>query len=290
MGSVDGRFRFTEQGEVISFRYSLVPLAHRHLEQIIHAVLLTSVPAIQKKWHPQIPGEWIEEMERAAELSRQAYRSLVYEEPGFWEFYTQATPVRYISRLPIASRPAQRKGLQQLEDLRAIPWVFSWTQTRFMIPSWYGVGSALSPALHNPLQMERFSQMYRGWPFFCNLVDNCAMGIAKADLHVAEEYASLVEPASLRKRIFGRISHELALARRAVLAISGQRRILDNVPVIQKSIRLRNPYTDALNYIQAELLRRTRDAAGEDDEERERLNSAILLSINGIAAAMQETG
>jgi phosphoenolpyruvate carboxylase len=290
MGSVDGRFRFTEQGEVISFRYSLVPLAHRHLEQIIHAVLLTSVPATQKKWHPQIPGEWIEEMERAAELSRRAYRSLVYEEPGFWDFYTQATPVRYISRLPIASRPAQRKGLQQLEDLRAIPWVFSWTQTRFMIPSWYGMGSALSPALRDRGLMARYKQMYERWPFFRNLLDNCAMGIAKADLHVAEEYAALVEPASLRKRIFGRISNELALSRRALLAISGQRRILDNAPVIQKSIRLRNPYTDALNYIQAELLRRTKEAAEGDDEGRERLNSAILLSINGIAAAMQETG
>jgi phosphoenolpyruvate carboxylase len=228
-------------------------------------------------------------MEKAAEASRAAYRALIYEEPGFWDFYTQATPVRYISRLPIASRPAQRKGLAQLEDLRAIPWVFSWTQTRFMIPSWYGVGSALAPALQDPALLERYREMYEGWAFFRTILDNCAMGIAKADLHVAEEYAALVEPAALRKRIFGKIAREFAATRRVLLAISGHGEILDNAPVIQKSIRLRNPYTDALNYIQAELLHRAHLEAVDDDE-RERVNSAILLSINGIAAAMQETG
>jgi phosphoenolpyruvate carboxylase len=289
LGSVAGRFRFTEQGEVISFRYSLVALAHRHLEQIIHAVLLTSAPPAKKEWHHPVPAEWIEEMEKAAELSRRAYRALIYEEPGFWDFYTQATPVRYISRLPIASRPAQRKGLAQLEDLRAIPWVFSWTQTRFMIPSWYGVGSALAPALQDPPLLRRYREMYEGWAFFRTVVDNCAMGVAKADLHVAEEYAALVKPTALRKRIFDRIAREFATTRRVLLAITAHREILDNAPVIQKSIRLRNPYTDALNYIQAELLRRSQ-LENIDDEEGERINSAILLSINGIAAAMQETG
>ncbi len=287
LGSVAGRFRFTEQGEVISFRYSLPALAHRHLEQIVHAVMLTSAPRSKKSWHHSVPSEWPAEIERIAELSRRAYRALVYEDPGFWDFYTQATPIRSISRMPIASRPAQRKGLQELEDLRAIPWVFSWTQTRFMIPSWYGMGSALAPALRDAECLRMYRAMYDGWSFFRTLVDSCAMGVAKADLRVAGEYAALVRPAALRDRIFGRITREFALTRRALLAVSGQREILDNAPVIQRSIRLRNPYTDALNYLQADLLRRARTAR---PAEQEQINAALLLSINGIAAAMQETG
>jgi phosphoenolpyruvate carboxylase len=287
LGSVGGRFRFTEQGEVVSFRYSLPALAHRHLEQIVHAVMLTSAPPAKKSWHHAVPPEWVEEIERAAESSRRAYRALVYEDPGFWAFYTQATPVRYISRLPIASRPAQRKGLQELEDLRAIPWVFSWTQTRFMIPSWYGMGTALGPALEDETRLRMYREMYGQWSFFRTLIDSCSMGVAKADLNVAEQYASLVRPAALRDRVFGRIRREFALTRKALLAISNQGEILDNAPVIQRSIRLRNPYTDALNYIQADLLRRARRAP---PEEQEQISAALLLSINGIAAAMQETG
>ncbi len=287
LGSVAGRFRFTEQGEVISFRYSLRALAHRHLEQIVHAVMLTSAPPAKKSWHHPVPPEWASELERVAELSRAAYRQLVYDEPGFWDFYTQATPVRYISRLPIASRPAQRKGLQELEDLRAIPWVFSWTQTRFMIPSWYGMGSALGSSLPQEEKLRQYRAMYGNWSFFRTLIDTCSMGVAKADLQVAGQYAALVRPAALRHRIFGRITREFALTKRALLAISNQREILDSAPVIQRSIRLRNPYTDALNYLQAELLRRARTARAPDQDQ---LNSALLLSINGIAAAMQETG
>ncbi len=211
VGSVAGRFRFTEQGEVISFRYSLPALAHRHLEQIVHAVMLTSAPRAKKSWHRPVPPEWVLELERIAELSRAAYRKLVYEDPGFWDFYTQATPVRYISRLPIASRPAQRKGLQELEDLRAIPWVFSWTQTRFMIPSWYGMGSALGSALECAQRLQMYRAMYEGWSFFRTLIDSCTMGVAKADMHVAGRYAALVRPAALRNRIFGRISREFAV-------------------------------------------------------------------------------
>ena len=221
----------------------------------------------KKSWHHPVPPEWDAEIERAAELSRRAYRGLVYEEPGFWAFYTQATPVRYISRLPIASRPAQRKGLQELEDLRAIPWVFSWTQTRFMIPSWYGMGTALGSALEDEEQLRTYRAMYQEWSFFRTLIDSCSMGVAKADLNVAEQYAGLVRPAALRDRVFGRIKREFALTRKALLAISGQREILDNAPVIQRSIRLRNPYTDALNYLQADLLRRARNAHAGDQEQ-----------------------
>jgi phosphoenolpyruvate carboxylase len=289
-GSVAGRFRFTEQGEVISFRYSLLPLAHRHVEQILHAVLLTTAPETEKQWHRHVRRDWLEEMEEVAEISRRAYRELIYDDPEFWSFYVQATPVGYISRLPIASRPAHRKGLEHLEDLRAIPWVFSWTQTRMMLPTWYGVGAALHDRLSKAAGARRYREMYRSWPFFRTVVDNCAMGVAKADMHAARQYVRLVEPAALGRRIFRTITREFERTRGVLLKISRQRQILDNAPAIQRSIRVRNPYTDPLNFIQAELLRRARNLEGKGGPELERLNSAILLSINGIAAAMQETG
>ena len=289
-GSVAGRFRFTEQGEVISFRYSLLPLAHRHVEQILHAVLLTNAPETEKKWHRPVRRDWLEEMEDVAEISRQAYRELIYDDPEFWSFYVQATPVGYISRLPIASRPAHRKGLEHLEDLRAIPWVFSWTQTRMMLPTWYGVGAALHDRIRKPAGARRYREMYRSWPFFRTVVDNCAMGVAKTDMNAARQYVRLVEPAALGRRIFRTITREFERTRGVLLKISRQRQILDNAPAIQRSIQVRNPYTDPLNFIQAELLRRARSLEGKGGPELERLNSAILLSINGIAAAMQETG
>jgi phosphoenolpyruvate carboxylase len=289
-GTVAGRFRFTEQGEVISFRYSLLPLAHRHLEQIVHAVLLTSSPRTERRRHRAVRREWLDEMQEIAEASRRAYRALIYDDPDFWSFYVQATPVRYISRLPIASRPAARRGLEQLEDLRAIPWVFSWTQTRMMLPTWYGVGSALAERIADPAALRRYRRMYADWSFFRTLVDNCMMGVAKADLAAARQYVRLVEPASLGRRVFAAITSEFERTRRALLAVSGCREILDRSPAIQRSIRLRNPYTDPLNFIQAELLGRARAAEKRSEEELERLHAAILLSINGVAAAMQETG
>jgi phosphoenolpyruvate carboxylase len=293
-GSVAGRFRFTEQGEVISFRYSFLPLAHRHLEQIVHAVLLASAPthraANLRERSQRVKREWLEAMERMAETSRRTYRALIYEDPDFWQFYVQATPIRYISRHPIASRPAGRKGLEQLEDLRAIPWVFSWTQTRMMIPSWYGCGTALAEAAQQRDGVQRLREMYRQWSFFRTLIDNCQMALAKADMPTAERYARLVQPSSLGERVFSTLLNEYKRTHAMLLTVTGQSHLLDNAPVIQKSIRLRNPYTDPLNTLQAELLRRAWRLKDTDSGEIERLNAAILLSINGIAAAMQETG
>ncbi|MCS6860400.1 MAG: phosphoenolpyruvate carboxylase [Abditibacteriales bacterium] len=293
-GCVAGRFRFTEQGEVISYRYSHLPLACRHLEQIIHAVLLASAPsdraASVSERSSRLKQKWLETMAQMAETSRRVYRALIYEDPDFWQFYVQATPIRYISRHPIASRPAGRRGLEQLEDLRAIPWVFSWTQTRMMLPSWYGCGTALAEVVQQPNGVTLLQRMYREWSFFRTLIDNCQNALAKADMHTAEQYARLVQPAALGERMFASILDEFIRTRTMLLTVTQQSNLLDNAPVIQKSIRLRNPYTDPLNYLQVELLRRARRLKDADSGEVERLSAAILVSINGIAAAMQETG
>ena len=288
-GSVAHRFRFTEQGEVITFRYSVRPLAHRHLEQILNAVLQAGPARREEQRSDPWPPAWRAAMERMGAASRQVYRALVYDDPDFWRFCAEVTPIRYISQLGIGSRPSRRGAAQGIEDLRSIPWVFSWTQTRIMLPSWYGIGSALSERLKEPGGEELLDAMYGGWPMFTALIDNCQMALAKSDLHTAAQYAALLAPGEAGERIFALIQREHARTRRAVLSVTGQREIMDNAPVIQKSIRLRNPYTDPLNYIQAELLRRAAKLSAEGGSSEE-LDRAIMLSINGVAAAMQETG
>ena len=284
--SVGGKIRFTEQGEVLSFRYSLLPLAHRHLESITHSVLLAS--SRQEIQESNFQPEWLELINQLAETSRLKYRNLVYEDADFWNFYTQATPIKFISQLRIASRPASRSGLKKVEDLRAIPWGFSWTQTRMMIPSWYGVGSALNEVTQVKGGIECLQNMYKNWSFFKTIIDNCQTALAKADMHTASQYFTLVEPAELGQKIFSKIKDEYELTRKMLLLVTEQNEILDNSPVIQKSIKLRNPYTDPLNYIQVELLKRLKNT--NDNVLKEKITSSVLLSINGIAAAMQETG
>ncbi len=284
--SVGGKIRFTEQGEVLSFRYSLLPLAHRHLESIIHSVLLAS--SKQEVQTSSFEPEWLDLMNKLADSSKIKYRELVYDDPEFWNFYIQATPIKFISQLKIASRPASRTGLKKIEDLRAIPWGFSWTQTRMMIPSWYGVGTALNEAAKLEGGKECLQNMYKNWPFFKSVIDNCQTALAKADMHTASQYITLVEPKELGERVFSKIKNEYDLTRQMLLLITGYNEVLDNTPVIQKSIKLRNPYTDPLNYIQVELLRRLKNTS--DEKQKEQIVSAILLSINGVAAAMQETG
>ena len=288
-GSVDGKIRFTEQGEVTTFRYSLPALAHRHLESIIHAVLLASTErdTILNDQNSNEKG-YLELLGKLADISRNKYRGLVYDDSEFLKFYTQATPVRFISQLKDASRPANRKGLQNIEDLRAIPWVFSWTQTRTMLPGWYGVGTALNEAAENDRGLECLKRMYNECPFFKVVLNNCQLALAKADMNTGSQYISLVEPPELGTRIFKDMQEEYELTRKMILDITDQSEILDNAPVLQKSIRLRNPYTDPLNYIQAELLQRLKQTS--EGKEQEEITGAILLTIKGIAAAMQETG
>jgi phosphoenolpyruvate carboxylase len=301
----NGRIRFTEQGEVISFRYGRSGIARRHLEQIVHAMLLSTAEHTDRaRGGGDDPGkdpltgaapdeEAARLMQAIARRSFAAYRELIDDE-SLWRFYTAATPIEHISRLPIASRPVSRSGSQvAFDDLRAIPWGFAWIQTRYLVPGWYGTGRALDEVLSQEDDgaggetLARLRRLYREWPFFTAVVNNAQREMARARLDVAALYAELAE-APEAASIHRRIAADFADARRAILAITGQGELLDNNPVIQKSIRLRNPYTDVLNLLQIELLQRFRASDAED--ERAALGEAIFLSINGIAAAMQSTG
>ncbi|MDP2530065.1 MAG: phosphoenolpyruvate carboxylase [Candidatus Palauibacterales bacterium] len=290
----NGRFRATEQGEVISFRYSLPEIAHRHLEQIVSAVLRGAAASEGAPRPADGDPARAELLEGMAERGMAAYRELL-EAGGFWTWYLRATPIRHISRLPLASRPASRQaGEIEFEGLRAIPWNFAWSQTRYLVPGWFGTGRALGPLVEDPRTLEACRAMYREWPFFRAVVDDAQREMGRARLELSRMYAALAEAEG--GGIHARIEAEFERARSALLRITGQRDLLDNEPVIQESIRLRNPYTDVLNLLQLELLRRWRaagdtaesGAAREDD--RSRLAGEILLSLNGIAAAMQSTG
>jgi phosphoenolpyruvate carboxylase len=275
----NGRIRITEQGEVISFRYALPALARRHVEQVVHAMLTARVSPVEE---PAGDGDEEALLLALAERGRDAYRELVLH-PGFWEWYATATPVEQISRLPIASRPVSRKSLSEVdfEGIRAIPWVFAWTQARYLVPGWYGTGRALGGT--TPEERETLRRLYRSWPFFRAVVDGAQREMARTRLEIAERYAALAGGEGFHERI----SAEFASARDAILDVTGAKELLDLSPVIRKSIALRNPYTDVLNLVQIELLRRWRHAR---PEERDALGHALFLSINGIAAAMQSTG
>jgi phosphoenolpyruvate carboxylase len=220
--------------------------------------------------------------------ARAAYRALVYETPGFMDYWRAATPVDEISRLRIGSRPtARRGGGLDVSHIRAIPWVFSWMQSRFNLPGWYGLGTALSaPSAIRNLQ----SEMYQGWPFFRALLDNAEMSLLKADLGIAALYSALVPDRALAAVIFARIRAEYDRTREAVLAVTGHDELMDADPVIQRSIQLRNPYVDPLNYIQVEMLRRLRALPDPEGSEAERLREVSVLTINGIAAGLRNTG
>ncbi len=292
-GLLDGHIRITEQGEVISSRYQDPDLARRHLEQVTYGVLLGMHAAL----HPDpVPEAWMEAMERMSERSFEAYRALVYETPGFLTFWEQATPIAEISALNVGSRPAFRRQTRSVHDLRAIPWVFSWMQSRFVLPGWYGLGSGLCSLLdQGEAALSLLRAMYRGWSFFQTMIDNAQQSLAKADLGIAARYAELVEDEALRARIFAQIETEFHRTCEAILRITEQQHILDNEPTLQRSIQLRNPYVDPLNYIQVEMLRRLRDlqrnpAFDEQAPEVRALRRVIELTINGVSAGLRNTG
>ena len=282
----NGRIRLTEQGEVISFRYGLPGLAHRHLEQLVSAMLLAGIRAQTGEAEDREAHTDSELMDEIAARSMDAYRALIANDV-LWDFYIRATPIEHISRIPIASRPVSRKAAAEVafEDLRAIPWVFAWTQTRYNVPGWFGIGAALEPFIGDQHRLNRLRELYQRWPFFRMVIGNAQREMARARLPLAQRYARL-DPDS-GAVIHKTIAHDFRLARDAILRITGQQELLDDDPVLQKSIALRNPYTDVLNLVQIELLRRYR-AAGE--AERIALRSLLFLSISGIAAAMQSTG
>jgi phosphoenolpyruvate carboxylase len=284
-GTVEGRMRFTEQGEMIADRYGSAGIAERHLEQIVNAVLRNSTAVENRDPSP----EWERLIDRLAEKARKHYRKLVYETPEFLTYFEQATPIAEIGQLKIASRPARRSEGKSvgIDQLRAIPWVFSWMQSRHTLPGWYGLGSAVSEHLaENPQDADMLSKMYTDWPFWRTLIDNAQMILAKADLTIARVYADLVDDREIGDRIYGEISAEFQRTVDAVLKMTGQPELLSNMPVLQRSIQQRNPYVDPLSFIQLVLLERLRSGA----QPRQELLTGVLESINGIASGLKNTG
>jgi phosphoenolpyruvate carboxylase len=306
--SFSAGLRMTEQGEVLADRYGDPQIAYRHLEQVVWATLTaTGRP-------PAAPSPlWLEVMEELSRSSLERYRELIGQ-PGFIEYFGQATPLEEIETLPIASRPSRRHGRRTLEDLRAIPWVFSWTQSRALLPAWYGLGTAAEQhASSHPGGWDTLRAMYRDWPFFRAVLANAALALAKADMPVAFRYASLVEPEELRDRIWGLISAEYERSSEAVLRATGQATLLADVPWLEHSIEVRNPNVDPLNLIQIEALRRRRsrrrqqqsgrpgaaamrqpppvpEAEPSTDAREDGLHDLLRLTIEGLASGLRTTG
>jgi phosphoenolpyruvate carboxylase len=285
-GSINGRFRLTEQGEIIASRYVNPDLAHRHLEQIVHAVIMASAPISSRSTHLAVSDHWRTALDTMSAAAHRAYRSLVYETPGFIDFWQSATPIDEIKRLHIGSRPAARAGKAEVAQIRAIPWVFSWMQSRYNLPSWYGLGSGLSAFPDTALLRE----MYAGWPFFKTLLDNTEISLLKADMDIAALYASLVPDQTLAQELFGQIRREYERTRDTVLSISGHTELMQAEPITKNAVRLRNPYVDPLNYIQVEMLRRLRALPDPNVPEAEKLRQVVVLTINGIASGLRNTG
>ena len=284
-GTVNGHMRFTEQGWVLFNRYSPGALAHRHLEAIIHSVILKDSNVDDTN---DDLNKWNEISERLTVNSSEKYRDFVYrDQKEFLNYFKQATPIEYLGKLNNASRPDKRTGLDTVEDLRAIPWVFSWTQTRTLLTAWYGVGTALKKEEHRLNDLQR---MYKECPFFKPVIDNCELSLAKADMDIAIQYASLVEPLELGAKKFKEILDEYELTREMILKVKEEKELLDSAPVLQKSIRLRNPYTDPLNFLQVEMLRRAKKEIKEQGQVSEKTLHAILLTIDGISSGLQDTG
>ncbi|MBT9521458.1 MAG: phosphoenolpyruvate carboxylase [Dechloromonas sp.] len=283
-GAVSGQIRLTEQGEVISTKYGNADTGRRNLEVLLAATLEASLTDHENKVEPAEQFHAV--MDELSLRAFNAYRGLVYETPGFTTYFRQSTVVSEIAMLNIGSRPASRKASERIEDLRAIPWVFSWAQCRLMLPGWYGFGAAVDGYLEaNPQGLTTLRRMVKSWPFFQSLLSNMDMVLAKTDLAIASRYAELVADVELRERIFSQIKAEWALTRKHLLAILEQDDFLADNPMLKRSLQLRSPYMDPLNHLQVELLKRHR--AGETDE---RVARGIHLSINGVASGLRNSG
>jgi phosphoenolpyruvate carboxylase len=281
-GHPPGRLKVTEQGETVSFKYGLPGLAYRNLEAALSATLVSAFPEVAGAEAPEGAAEVLTSLSDEAYAR---YRSLVWEDETFVSFFRQFTPIDELAMLEIGSRPARRPAAEDyLASLRAIPWVFAWTQNRCLLPAWYGCGSAFASADRRELR-----HLYGEWPFFRSLVENLEMTLAKSSLEIAAGYLELVEPGPDRERLFGEIRAEHERAVSAVLEIVGAEELLDRHPVVQRSVRLRNPYVDPMNAVQTELLRRYRDPNASESE-REEVRRPLLRSVAGIAAALRNTG
>ena len=283
-GAVDGQIRITEQGEIISSKYSNAEVGRNNLEVLAAATLEASLLAPR---HSAPRPEYLEAMEQLSALAFKAYRGLVYETEGFEDYFWSSTVISEIATLNIGSRPASRKKTQRIEDLRAIPWVFSWAQCRLMLPGWYGFGSAVEQwlAAHPDKGMPFLQELYREWPFFHTLLSNMDMVLAKSSIAIASRYAELVDDVALRDKIFGRIRREWHGCIEMLLDIMEHDRLLQGNPLLERSIRNRFPYLDPLNHVQVELLKEHRA-----DNPDEQVLRGIQLTINGISAGLRNSG
>jgi phosphoenolpyruvate carboxylase len=282
--------KITEQGEVLSSRYALPEIAYRSLEQAASTLITGAahVSSESEKTYGRTP-EWEKAMDVISTHALKAYQNLVFGDQDFLTYFKQATPLPELGELNIGSRPMSRKNSQRFEDLRAIPWVFAWTQSRQLLPAWYAAGSGLASFATNKENIELLKTMYKQWPFFHSTIDNLQMALMKADLTTANEYISMVEEASIAQRIFSAIKKEYDLTKELLLTITEQQELLENIPNIKESIRLRNPYVDPLSFLQVSLITQLRQLKKLQQEDIELLKE-VLLTINGIAAGLRNTG
>jgi phosphoenolpyruvate carboxylase len=283
-GAVQGQIRITEQGEIISSKYSNPEVGRRNLETLASATLEATLLQDES---PAPDPAFLDTMEELSASAYKAYRGLVYETEGFVRYFWASTVITEIASLNIGSRPASRKKTQAIEDLRAIPWVFSWAQCRLMLPGWFGFGSAVKAYIeaHPKGGLETLKTMYVRWPFFRTQLSNMDMVMAKSSLAIASRYARLVEDVSLREKIFARISSEWRDSVDALNAIMEQSKLLESNPLLDRSIRNRFPYLDPLNHVQVELLKLYRSRAAS-----EKVLTGIQLTINGVSAGLRNSG
>lgn len=286
--SINGKMKITEQGEVISLKYSHTEIAQRTLELTTSAMLIkffdkTNLSKVKVAHHPQ----WREIMAKYSDRAFSSYRQTIYENPELVKYYFQATPLKEITRMKIGSRPAKRVESERIEDLRAIPWVFAWMQSRHNLPGWFGFDEGF--LCKNKKELTFMQNMYAHWDFFAAMVDNIQMIMSKADFDIAQLYSELTDPASLGSVMFTQLYDRYENTKKTIVSITKQKHILDNNPVLQRSITLRNPYVDPMSLMQVELLKRLR-RNDLDEKQRQELEEVMFLCINGIAAGLRNTG
>jgi len=280
--------KITEQGEVLSSRYLLEDIAYRSLEQATSTLMLATahVSKVAERGNMR-DGSWESAIEEISGVALKKYQSLVFEDPDFLTYFNEATPLRELGDLNIGSRPMSRKNRGRFEDLRAIPWVFAWTQSRQLLPAWYAAGTGLeSFASKSDQNLQQLKVMYEKWPFFRSTIDNLQMALMKADITTAKEYLLLVKDQHIAERIFSNLMEEYEKTKNILLEITGDKELLDHTPNIKDSVYRRNPYVDPLNFLQVELIKQLR----QQDEPSEELMTEVLLTISGISAGLRNTG
>ena len=300
--SFNGELRITEQGEVLNWKYSDVILAERNLELMIAAALdAIARPALALDPNSShltgiLPQAWEATLDTLSATSYDFYRRHIVDSPETFTYFEQATPVAELEHARIGSRPAKRTDAssakkRSMEDLRAIPWVFGWMQSRHLVPAWFGVGHALSTFVGgNPDKLAHLQGIFKSFPLFIDIIRNVEMALAKADFGIAKLYASMVEDEGLRDRVYSMLEAEFNLTQQMVLAVTGQKTLLETNPVLEQSIRLRNPYVDPMSLLQVELIRRKRAAIANNQPQNAELDRAITATINGISAGLRNTG